>query len=162
AGIDAAAFGDTVLVAPGTYTENIDFKGKSILVHGARGAEATVIDGNKVGTVVICRGSGLTEMLLEGFTVTNGDALEGGGLYIQESITHVKNCIFTSNRGVYGGGICNRYSSLLIMRDCVISSNQALFGGGMYYGSFAGSDVTDCTFLDNTASDNASFGLGGG
>src|SRR5271168_3437186 len=32
AGIDASSNGDVVLVAPGTYNENIDFKGKAITV----------------------------------------------------------------------------------------------------------------------------------
>jgi len=43
--IDAAVNGDTVLVAPGTYVENIDFLVKAITVKSSSGAEATVIDG---------------------------------------------------------------------------------------------------------------------
>ena len=35
--IDAAVNGDTVLVAPGTYAENIDFKGKAITVTSEQG-----------------------------------------------------------------------------------------------------------------------------
>ena len=45
AGINAANNGDTVLVAPGTYFENIDFKGKAITVISSGGAATTVIDG---------------------------------------------------------------------------------------------------------------------
>ena len=54
AGIDAASNGDTVLVAPGTYVENIYFKGKAITVTSSGGAAATIIDGGGVpgtGTV---------------------------------------------------------------------------------------------------------------
>ncbi|MFH1374400.1 MAG: hypothetical protein ABII79_11450 [bacterium] len=40
AGIDACGAGDTVLVAPGTYTENVDFGGQFMLTrekeHNAR------------------------------------------------------------------------------------------------------------------------------
>ena len=44
-GIDAASNGDTVLVAPGIYYENIDFKGKAITVTSSAGAASTIIDG---------------------------------------------------------------------------------------------------------------------
>ena len=44
AAIDAAAGGDTVLVAPGTYYEDINFNGKIITVTSEQGAAATVID----------------------------------------------------------------------------------------------------------------------
>src|SRR3954465_12259198 len=62
--IDSAIPGDTVLVAPGRYYENIRFKGKGIVVasqflHSRDGAdiERTIIDGSRpthpdTGTVV--------------------------------------------------------------------------------------------------------------
>ena len=43
--IDAAVDGDTVLVKPGTYVENISFKGKAITVTSEQGVDVTVIDG---------------------------------------------------------------------------------------------------------------------
>ncbi|HJM96050.1 MAG TPA: right-handed parallel beta-helix repeat-containing protein, partial [Candidatus Marinimicrobia bacterium] len=48
-GIDAAADGDTVSVAAGTYVENIDFSGKNIAVIGAD-RETTIIDGDSSGS----------------------------------------------------------------------------------------------------------------
>jgi hypothetical protein len=43
AGIDAANNGDTVLVAPGTYYENIDFMGKAITVTSSGGPQVTLL-----------------------------------------------------------------------------------------------------------------------
>src|ERR1700722_9854295 len=43
AGISAASNGDTVLVAPGTYNENINFNGKAITVESSSGPSVTVI-----------------------------------------------------------------------------------------------------------------------
>ena len=51
-GIDAANTGDTVLVAPGTYNENIDFKGKGITVTSSGGAAKTIIDGASAAPAV--------------------------------------------------------------------------------------------------------------
>src|SRR5215831_21221051 len=52
AGINAAANGDTVLVSPGTYKENVNFSGKAITVQSASGAAVTLIDGQQLGVVV--------------------------------------------------------------------------------------------------------------
>ena len=73
AGIDAASDGDTVLVAPGTYFENIDFKGKGITVRSSSGPEVTVIDGNQTGQVVRFDSGETIDSIIEGFTITNGN-----------------------------------------------------------------------------------------
>ena len=50
--INTAVDGDTVLVARGTYFENIDFRGKAITVKSEEGADVTIIDGNQADSVV--------------------------------------------------------------------------------------------------------------
>ena len=81
AGIDAAVNGDTVLVAPGTYVEYIDFKGKAITVTSELGPDVTVIDGNQAGRVVTFNSGEGLDSVLEGFTITNGYAGYGAGIY---------------------------------------------------------------------------------
>lgn len=90
-GINAANNGDTVLVAPGTYNENIDFKGKAITVTSSGGATATIIDGgNKPGVATVIFAHGETSAsVISGFTIRGGgDTIFGG----------------TSDGGVYAGG----------------------------------------------------------
>src|SRR5438067_3929829 len=89
AAINAATNGDTVLVAPGTYTENINFNGKAITVTSSGGPSVTIIDGNANGTVVIFANSETPNSVLNGFTIRNGLSQfsaptqgSGGGIYI--------------------------------------------------------------------------------
>ncbi len=51
AAIDAATAGDTVLVADGTYTENLDID-KDIKIISENGAEKTIIDGGEIKWVL--------------------------------------------------------------------------------------------------------------
>ncbi len=72
-GIDAASSGDTVLVHPGTYLENVEFLGiNGIQLICTDGAEATIIDAGQVGYTSAVYMSGVdSDTLLEGFTLTN-------------------------------------------------------------------------------------------
>jgi hypothetical protein len=66
AGIDAAANGDTVLVDPGTYFENINFNGKAITVSSAGGAAVTIVDGGNIAPVVTFSSGETTDSMLSG------------------------------------------------------------------------------------------------
>jgi len=63
-----ASGGDTVLVASGTYYENIDFSFKGVTLKSEQGPEVTIIDGRYGSTSVVTMSGGV----LSGFTITNG------------------------------------------------------------------------------------------
>ena len=82
AGIDAAGAGDIVLVAAGTYVEEINLKA-GVVVRGA-GMGRSIIDGNNdPGDVVRAVGNAIgPDTKLEGFTIrgaANGGGMPGGG-----------------------------------------------------------------------------------
>ena len=83
--IDAASDGDTIHVAPGTYVENVMIN-KNLQVIGTEGDQVTIIDGGQVGRCVTVLGQFgqapdyTTTVDLQGLTLTNGTAPNGGGL----------------------------------------------------------------------------------
>ena len=76
-GIDAASDGDTVIVAPETYVENIHFDGKDIVLRSTDPLDPaivadTIIDGDEASSVVTFSGNEGETCLLSGFTIRNG------------------------------------------------------------------------------------------
>jgi len=75
AGIDASSDGDTVLVAEGTYTENINYNGKNIVVGSlylttsdSSYISSTIIDGDSSGSIVVFESFEDSTAVLNGFT----------------------------------------------------------------------------------------------
>jgi hypothetical protein len=117
AGINAAANGDTVLVAPGTYVQTINFIGKAITVQSEAGPASTIIDGNRAGTVVTFGSGEGRSSVLQGFTVRNGSATFGAGMTMGAASPTIVGNIFSNNlqsAGGYGAAIGGNVSSPLI------------------------------------------------
>lgn len=70
---------DEVLVAPGTYLENINFGGKAMTLLSEQGPEVTAIDGGAAGAAVIFNDGEGSNSIISGFTIHNGTDKVGGG-----------------------------------------------------------------------------------
>ncbi|MEW6608338.1 MAG: right-handed parallel beta-helix repeat-containing protein [bacterium] len=154
--ITAAVDGDTVLVDDGTYSENINFLGKGITVESVHGTTSTIIDGNASGSVVTFKSGEDTKSVLSGFTIQNGRADYGGGIYCYYSLPTITNCTISGNFGGAGGGISCSSSSPTIT-NCTISGNSAGAGGGISCRNSSSPTITNCTISGNSANS-----IGGG
>lgn len=169
-GIDAASAGDTVMVAPGTYDENIDFKGKGITVKSSEGASSTIIDGGSKAPAVYFKTAETSAATISGFTIQNGgnNPADGtvGGIYLYLSTPTISNNVITHSR-------CwdiNSLNSAPLIQNNTISATQdadggCSFGGGaaiIVWGGINGynsGNVNSGLIIGNTIEDNVESGL---
>lgn len=121
AGINAAANGDRVVVAPGAYFENIDFLGRAIEVISSDGPATTIIDGGHHGPTVSFVGGEPRDSAIIGFTIQHGGAAVdgsglGGGIELHDSAASISGNIITANDCV---GIAITRSGALIQRNTI-------------------------------------------
>jgi Right handed beta helix region len=122
--------GDTVVVAPGLYNEELNFNGKSILLRSLSGAEATIIKGfvSASPTIQISNGEG-RDLVIDGFTITAdypSSYFNGSGIHIDGASPTIINNVIEGNRaGQYGGGICAINGSSPWIEGNLIDSNHA-------------------------------------
>jgi len=157
--LDEVGAGDTVLVAPGTYWENLTWPDCwEVKLLGEKGAAATVIDGNQTGPTLTVDDQleyTMGDSRVEGFTLTNGNDggiwPYGGGLCLSGGGVIVDGMVITGNGATEGGGVyITSWNSTL--PGCVITSNSATSGGGVYqYGSQG--TIVNCVIAGNSATD---------
>jgi hypothetical protein len=159
-GIEHAAGGDTVLVAPGIYDETIDFLGKPIAVGSwylTTGDPAyvsgTIIDGGGTLGPLATFASGEDSLsLLAGLTLQNGQAPRGGAILCQSSAPRIADCVLLSNRAIYDGGGIYAYAADPIIENCRVEANTAVSNSGGGFGVQYGSPrITGSVFVDNVA-----------
>ncbi len=166
--INVANPGDVVLVAPGTYTENINFEGKAITVMSSAGAATTIINGGNVGSVVTFDSAETSAAILSGFTIENGNATitnyDGGGIEISgASPTITKNIIENNVACDGGGGIHVSFGSPLIQGNKILKNSQLNCSGGVGGGGVAIVGAASARLINNTISGNSwSSSSGGG
>jgi hypothetical protein len=165
--IDVANDGYIVLVAPGTYPEHIDFKGKAITVTSESGPDVTIIDAGSTDPVVSFTSGEGRDSVLNGFTLQNGRTNfsgegappDGGGIVIQRASPKITNNLITNNHASRGSGIGINFGSPLIQLNTITgNSNDVLGGGG---GGILISGEGSAEILDNVISDNVNA-FGGG
>jgi hypothetical protein len=157
--INAASDGNTVILMPGMYLEDISFNGTNIVVTSENPNDpayvaATIIYGTGTGSVVTFSGGEDANCVLAGLTITGGNtSADGGGIYCISSSPTVTNCTITGNTADYGGGMYNDESNPTLT-NCTFSGNSAgSEGGGMYSDWDSGPTLTNCTFSGNSAVD---------
>jgi parallel beta-helix repeat protein len=168
AGVNVAESGDVVLVAPGTYFENINFSGKAITVKSSGGNKVTIIDGGHVDSVVTFdSGEGL-KSVIHGFTIQNGDggagsSYEGGGIRIFNASPTVTGNIVTNNVACAdGAGIAVEFSSALVQSNVISNNSQSGCSGGEGAGIDVGG-AGSAQIIGNTIENNTwGSGNGGG
>lgn len=177
----------TILVAPGTYYENLNFNGRNPTVtsyihwfpHDTSYINQTIIDGSKPAdptkaSVVSFVSGEDSNATLKGFTIKNGKGslyindkgvpgTFGGGIYCKNSSpTIINNVIIGDTVGYDGGGIYCKGSSPRIFKNLIRQNKAGDYGGGIAitpnYSVTSGPILSNNVIVDNFA-DNYGGGI---
>lgn len=186
--INASVNGDTVLVAPGTYLENINFRGKKIVLTSQyyqtlnpATIMATVIDGNSpvnpdsASCVIFCSGEDSTTVL-QGFAITRGSGTkwndehgagvyrEGGGILVALASPVIQNNIIYNNACSNMAGVLSTGGGGLRIGDCYIRLyNNVIMNNTARYGGGVVLNYTGAELKNNVICANyGSFQFGAG
>ena len=171
AGLNAALSGDQVWVAAGTYVECVTLQAEVGLYGGFAGSETdlsqrdwkanlTILDGNQAGSVVTAPSGSTAATRIDGFTIRNGKATAGGGIYCKSSSLTILNNTITENSAARdsscrGGGLYCSGGSPTISSNTIVG-NTASSGGGICC------DSSSPVISNNTVTGNTAFAAGGG
>jgi len=152
--INASGNGDTVMVAPGTYSERITMRLGIVL----RAEGSATIDAGHAGPAVIATGL-LPAPKIEGFHLVNGTGSDlggatlGGVLVVVGGALEANDCTFDGGQATYGGAT-GASGAQVTFRRCTWTGSTASFGGGHFQ---SGGTVT----IDDGTFEGTSAGAGG-
>ncbi len=161
AAITAAASGDIIEVADGTYTAagfyNIDFGGKLVTVRNSSGDPTKcIIDCQNVSgrRGFYFHNYETPAATVEGITIKNANAgglYYGGAIECEEASPTISNCIITNNSAAFGGAI-DCFNASPVIKNCIITNNTATYDGGAIECSYdSNPQIINCLIANNTA-----------
>ncbi|MDH4036962.1 MAG: right-handed parallel beta-helix repeat-containing protein [Candidatus Krumholzibacteria bacterium] len=173
AGVDASAPGDTVLLAPGTFTgpgnRDVRYNGKAITITSQNGAAATIIDCQGLGRGFMFVNNETAGSRLSHVTIKNGNAGQGGAIYAQIAKPTITDNIITNNTAFYDGGGIFVFGAIAgasqIARNTItgntVTGGGTLRGGGIWTNSIT-HIIADNFISGNSADQGGGVWLGGG
>jgi len=157
-GIEVSSDGDTVLVAPGNYNEQINFMGKNIMVasHYILNNDPaiigqTIIDGEGSGTVVRFENHETAEAKIIGLTITGAS---NGAINIINSDPELSYLIISNNTSSATAGGVNAKNSAANISYCKFMENTATSGSAIYIWESDNAIIHHNEITNNTASNN--------
>jgi hypothetical protein len=137
-GIDASTDGDTVLVQPGTYVENVNFNGHNIVLGSlylttgdTSYIEQTVIDGGAQGRVLTLTSGEDSTTVITGLKIQNGLSTAGAGILCSPASPRIIRNIVCHNYGSDVGGGIAAGSPVTISGNIVYDNHSGADGGGI-------------------------------
>lgn len=174
-GINDCSYGDTLLVQPGRYVENLNFYGQNfvlasllIITGNPSYIDSTIIDGGSNGSVLTFISGETNLCVVKGFTIENGRNRNGGGIYCENSSPTIaynricrNNAHYSSGHGL-GGGIYCEFANPVIVNNTI--DNNTATGHSGYGGDGAGISIenSDPILYNNTFAKNTAERWGGG
>ena len=163
AGIDASVNGDTVLVAPGEYTENISINGKEITLTSSNGPYETTI----VGHLGISDFADSAGCIFQGFTLVNqnNDPYVGQpGIEIDSGKPRIVGNIIRHHYWNNFGGAIRLISPYAVISHNIMEDNWAMGAGGGIHSEYGVDIEISYNIIRNNRSGYgyAGVGLGAG
>jgi hypothetical protein len=158
AALDLTITGDEVVVADGVYigaaNRNLDLLGRDVTVRSANGPQNCIIDCQGDGRAFALQSGETVAAVIRGFTIRNGSATDGGGVYLFQSDATVIDCIFQWCSADRGAGLYQTYigsdeTGALVVEGCTFVGGTAEVGGGGLLSFSSSLAMSGCVFLEN-------------
>lgn len=149
--LDAAAAGDVICVEPGVYDGGIEVPALDLHLLGVGGPGVTTVDGSGKARVLAIASGAPTTMIVEGFTLTHGQAIRGGGVSIDEGSPTLRHLVIADNEATdQGGGVWQNGGDTIFEHVVVRGNSCGTDGAGLAFIS-ADTELRQVLIAENNA-----------